>query len=198
MKIEETIQLWTKMWLVDSERYNKTRNLLESMQTSSEGCVVELMECLNKLTQSMISHADDFLSASSALVTQSRNAVRAERDAVLTHLQAVQHDVEALHLNRRDLLAQVLHLQEDRRAMRLRIGEMASRADLSAAQFEAAARAADVRTLEMDAARQRDTLEGLAARLRDSEAENFGLQSQLQVRALLNKARCKRQALGVR
>ncbi len=181
MKVEETIQLWTKMWLADSDRYNKTRNLLESMQTGSQGCVIELMECLDKLTLLTISQAEEFLATSSALVMQSRNAVRVERDAVLTHLQAVQKDVEDLNLNRLSLAAQVVNLQEDRRAMQSRIDQMVPRADLTAAQLEAAARAADVHSLEEAAARQRDAIESLGVRTRDLEAENFGLLSRLQV-----------------
>jgi hypothetical protein len=183
MKVEETIQLWTKMWLADSDRYNKTRNLLESMQSSSEGCVVELMECLNKLVLSMISQADDFLATATTSAMQSRNAVKVERDAILTTLEAVQKDMEQLNLNRLTLSAQVLKLQEDRRAMLSQMGQMVPRSELSAAQQEAAAHAGDTRSLEKDAARQRDVIESLGARLRDMEAEKFGLLSQLQVHA---------------
>jgi hypothetical protein len=187
MKVEETIQLWTKMWLADSDRYNKTRTLLESMQTSSEGCVLELVECLNKLTLSLTSHADYFLGTSSALVKQSRDAIKMEREAVYMHLEAVQKEVESLNLNRLNLISQVLNLQEDRRSMLSRISQMVPRSELSAAQLEVAALAGDIRSLEKEAARQRATVEGLTSRLRDMEAENFGLLSQLQVRPLARR-----------
>ncbi len=181
LKVDETIQLWTKMWMADSERYNKMRKLLESMHTSSEACVVELKECLEKLTLSMTSQADHFLETSSAFVRQSRTAVKEERQVVLRYLEAVQKDVEELNVGRLHLLAQVANLQDDRRSLRLRMEQMVPRSEVNAAQHDAEARAIDLRSLERESVRQRDLIESLSVRLSDMEKENSGLLSKLQV-----------------
>jgi hypothetical protein len=169
------------MWMADTERYNKMRNLLESMHKSSEACVVELMDCLERLTSSMISQADHFLETSSAFVLQSRMAVREERQVILRHLEAVQKDVEELNVSRLHLLAQVANLEDDRRSLRLRMEQMVPRSEVNAAQHDAEARAIDLRSLERESVRQRDLIESLSVRLSDMEKEKSGLMSKLQV-----------------
>jgi hypothetical protein len=181
LKVDETIQLWTKMWMADSERYNKMRNLLESMDKSSEGCVIELTDCLERLTVSMTSQTDHFLATSTALVTQSRTAVKEERHVVLRHLEAVHRDVEELNVSRLRLLAQIANLQDDRRSLLLRMEQMVPRSEVSAAQQEAEARAGDLRSLERESARQRDVIESLTARLSTIENEKLELLGTLQV-----------------
>ncbi len=59
---------------------------------------------------------------------------------------------------------------------------IAMQAERDAAQLEAAARADDIRLMRQDSARQRDAIESLGSRLRDTEAGNIGLMSQMQVR----------------
>jgi hypothetical protein len=181
LKVDETIQLWTKMWMADSERYNKIRNLLESMHESSEGCVVELLETLERLTVSMTSQTDQFLETSIALVMQGRAASKQEREVVLRRLEAVQKDVEELNVGRLHLQAQVVNLQDDRRSLLLRMEQMVPRSEVNVAQQEAVARACDLRSLERESARQHDTIESLTARLSEMENEKSELLRKLQV-----------------
>ena len=181
MKVNETIELWTKMWMADSDRYNKMRNLLESMQKSSEACVVDLMDCLEKLLLSLTAQSDYFLGTSSALVAQSRTAIKEERRVVLMHLDAVQKDIEDLNLNRAQLLAHIKNLQDDRRSMRLRMEQMVPRSEMSAAQQEAGARASDIRSLEKEGIRQREVIEGLNGRIGEMEREKSALLAKIQV-----------------
>jgi hypothetical protein len=181
LKVDETIQLWTKMWMADSDRYNKIRSLLESMHKSSEGCVVELLDTLERLTASMTSQADHFLETSIALVMQGRTASKQEREVVLRRLEAVQKDVEELNVGRLHLQAQVVNLQDDRRSLLLRMEQMVPRSEVSVAQQEAVARACDLRSLERESARQHDTIESLTARLSEMENEKSELLRKLQV-----------------
>ena len=169
------------MWMADSERYNKMRNLLESMQKNSEGCVIELIGCLDKLLLSLTNQADYFLSTSMTLTSQSRNAIREERKTVLMHLDAVQRECEELNLNRLHLLAHIKKLQDDRRALQLRMEQMVPRSEMSAAQQEAGSRALDLLSLEKETARQRDIVEGLKGRLSEMENEKSALLSKIQV-----------------
>jgi hypothetical protein len=88
LKVDETIQLLTRMWMADSERYSKTRALLEHMQQVTEGCVAELMLCLGHLTASVTSQTHRrLLETSTALAVQSRAAVKEEREELRTARQ---------------------------------------------------------------------------------------------------------------
>jgi hypothetical protein len=173
------------MWMADSDRYSKMRNILESMQKNSESCVIDLVECLEKLLFSMTNQADLFLSTSMNLTSQSRNAIREERKTVLAHLDAVQKECEELNINQMHLLAHIKKLQDDRRGLQLRMEQMVPRSEMSAAQQEAGARADDLRSLEKETARQREVIEGLNGRLSEMENEKSALLSKIQVRAAL-------------
>jgi hypothetical protein len=180
-KVDETIQLWTKMWMADSDRYSKMRNLLESMHKNSEGCVVELLDCLERLAVSITCQNDHFLETSTALVMQSRAAVKQERQKILQNLEAVQKVVEALNVGRLHLLAQVSNLQDDRRSLLLRMEQMAPRSEVSVAQQAAVAREGDLRLLEKECERQQKMVENLTARLSELENEKSELREKLQV-----------------
>ena len=179
--MNETIELWTKMWMADSDRYNKMRNILESMQKNSEGCVVELIDCLDKLLTSITTQAEQFLATSSALATQTRIAVKEERKTVLLHLDALQKEIDEFHSNRLQLLTHIKRLQDDRVGLKLRMEQMVPRSEMSAAQQEAGARTLDLRSLEKETARQRDAIEGLNARLSAMESEKSELLAKIQV-----------------
>jgi hypothetical protein len=181
LKVDETIQLWTKMWMADSERYSKMRNLLDIMHTSSEGCVVELLDCLERLAVYITSQTDHFLATSTSLVMQSRVAVKQERQKVLRLLEAVQKDVEELNLGRLHLHAQVSNLQDDRRSLLLRMEQMVPRSEVSVAQQAAVAREGDLRLLEKECERQQSMIENLTARLSEMENEKSELRNKLQV-----------------
>jgi hypothetical protein len=182
LKVDETIQLWTQMWMADSERYSKMRSLLESMHKSSEGCVAELLECLDRLTVSMTSQTGNFLEISTAMVMQSRAAVNQGRQTILRNLEAVRKDVEELNVGRIHLLAQVSHLHDDRRSLLLRMEQMAPRSELVTAQQEAVALASELRSLERECARQCNVIKNLTSRLSDMENEKSELHRKLQVR----------------
>jgi hypothetical protein len=86
---DETIQLWTKMSMADSERHSKTRALLERMQEGTEGCVAELMQCLGQLTASVTSQTHRLLETSTALAVPA--AAKEERQ----EMSAARQEAEA-------------------------------------------------------------------------------------------------------
>jgi predicted nucleic acid-binding Zn-ribbon protein len=182
LKVGETFELWTKMSKDDSDRYNKINHRLESILKGSKGCVDDLANLLQLLSKLTSSQTDGIYEICSALEIQWRLALKSERDTAFLKLKAVQSEVLDLKDDKLNLSAQVAGLEDDKRALLVQIGQMVPRSDLSAAQLEAAARADDIRSLERDAAQQRDLIESLRSRLRDMEAANFELVTQMQVR----------------
>jgi chromosome segregation ATPase len=180
-KVNETIELWTKMWMADSDRYNEMRTQLENMQTNCEACVLELMESLERLMQTMTTQTDSFLGNAVTMANQSRNAIKEERKAVLTRLDALQRDIENLSLHNSQLVTQVKGLQKDRRELQGQMDQMVHRSELNAVQHEAGATASGLQALEKECSRQRELADALNSRLGDLQAEKNKLLATIQV-----------------
>jgi chromosome segregation ATPase len=181
-KVDESVQLWAKMCVADIERQSKLRGLLERLHEKAEARTVELMDCLDRLALALNVQAGRFLGAASALASQIRSAVREDRDSALRRLAAVEQDLEAQNRAQLHLHSQVWNLQDDRRALQLRMEQMVSRSAMVAMQQDAEERASELRYLERELAQHRHAAEGLNARLSEAEAEKADLLSKMQVR----------------
>jgi vacuolar-type H+-ATPase subunit I/STV1 len=171
------------MWMADSDRYNEMRNQLESMQTSCEACVVELMECLESLLKSLVSQADRFLGHSQSLAAQSRAAIKEERKKTLLQLDELQREMELLNLNNTQLQTQIKGLEDDRRELKSRIGRMVPRSDLIAMAQEAGVKANNTFALERENAKNRETIKDLIDCIFTLEEDKSKLQSLVQARS---------------
>ncbi len=181
LKVNETIQLWTDMWMADSERYNQMRNLLESMQSSSEGLVDELMDCLERITVSMSSRPDHFLETSTALATQSCMVVQEKQEVVLRHREAFKNDAEALNGSWIHSPAQHAGANSQDDGHSLQLQQMVPCTEVSLELHDAEARPSDFRSLERENARQRDLIECLTSRLSEMLSQNSEILIKLQV-----------------
>jgi chromosome segregation ATPase len=138
--VNETIELWTKMCKAEADR-NKTILLrFESMMSSFESSMSQLMESIDKIQ--LWAQAESILKVAKSWAEQTRISVTSEQRALLSKLESLEIEISEGEASREHLSSQVISLQDWKRKLEASLAEMVPKSELALERAHSAQRQA--------------------------------------------------------
>jgi hypothetical protein len=89
-KLNETIDLWTKMCISDTEKCEKIKCQLREMQTKSQDCLAEVMDCVDRIVVALTSNLDKILDESAQNLAAAKGSFHCGLEEVSARVESLE------------------------------------------------------------------------------------------------------------